>query len=171
MDLPLDIKYKIASFDVDAWIKLSYIDDEFKKFSFKEGRKLFIDLFTIIKINKHWVEWRIFDKLHGFNDQPAIIWQDGRQEWYQNGNRHRNNDQPAIICTDGQQEWYQNGNRHRDNDRPAVVCANGDKYWLQNDQSHRDGPDGQQPAIICANGTKEWYQNGRYIKIKSNNQF
>ena len=42
MDLPLDIKYKITSFNIDIWIKLSYIDDEFKQFSYNDGRKLFI---------------------------------------------------------------------------------------------------------------------------------
>ena len=37
MDLPLDIKVVISSFDMDVWIKLSYIDDQFRQFSYKEG--------------------------------------------------------------------------------------------------------------------------------------
>ena len=139
MDLPLDLKYQIASFDMDIWIRLSYMDDEFKKFSYGIGRKLFIDLFTIIHENKHCKFWTIFGKYHRFDDQPAIIFADGEQRWYQNGKLHRDGPegQPAMIDANGGREWYQNG------------------------QLHRDGPSGQLPAIIYANGQQEWYQNGK----------
>ena len=89
MDLPLDVKYKIASFDINVWIRLSYMDDEFKKFSFKEGRKLFIEFFTKIEINKYYKTWTIFGKLHSFNDQPAKIDTNGTKYWYRNGQLHR----------------------------------------------------------------------------------
>ena len=103
MDLPLDIKYKIASFDMDTWIRLSYIDDEFKKFSYGIGRKLFIDLFTVI-YDKYGKIWKIFGKLHNFNDQPAIIGVNGNKYWYQNDKLHRNNNLPIVINPNGRQE-------------------------------------------------------------------
>ena len=132
MDLPLDIKYKIASFNMDVWIKLSYIDEEFKQFSYKEGRKLFIDLFTVIENNNYGTSWKFFGELHREDDKPARIWLDGTQEWYQHGKRHRNNDQPAFIVPYCSKKWYQNNLLHRDNDRPAVIFFNGEEEWWLN---------------------------------------
>ena len=166
MDLPIDVKYKIASFDMDTWIKLSYIDNEFKTFSYGIGRKLFIDLFTIFYEDEYMKTWKIFGKYHSFNDQPAIIYACGEKNWYQNGQLHRNNDLPAIIDANGTQEWYQNGRRHRNNDQPAVICTTGDKFWWRNGQYHRDN---DQPAKRYVNGIKEWYQDGQLI-LKDNKQ-
>ena len=108
MDLPLDIKYMVASFDIDVWIKLSYMDDEFKLFSYKEGRKLFIDLFTVITKHNYGTCWKIFGKLHSFDDKPAIIYLNGTQSWCQNDKLHRDNDKPAIIYYNDKKEWWQN---------------------------------------------------------------
>ena len=152
MDLPLDVKFKIASFDMDTWIRLSYMDDEFKTFSYGIGRKLFIDLFTIIHENKNCKKWTIFGKLHRFDDQPAIIFAKGDQIWYQNDLIHRDNNQPAIIYANGEQQWYQNGKRHRDGSegqQPAVIWSDGSQFWYQNGETHRDN---DQPAIIYAAG-------------------
>ena len=151
MDLPLDIKFKIASFDINTWIRLSYIDDEFKQFSYGIGRKLFIDLFTIIDKGSSGTYWKIFDKYHREDDSPAIIYNHGTQEWYLNGKKHRDNDLPAIIHTNDYQEWYINDKLHRDNDQPAII----NKYysiWCQNGSFHRDD---DKPAIICKNGDIE----------------
>ena len=41
-------------------------------------------------------------------DGPAVIYPDGRQEWYRNGHLHRDNG-PAAIYPDGTQYWYRNG--------------------------------------------------------------
>src|ERR1700758_1767170 len=38
-----------------------------------------------------------------------------------NGQRHRENDQPAVIYSNGAQEWWYNGQRHRENDKPAIT--------------------------------------------------
>ena len=89
MDLPLDIKYKIASFDMDTWIRLSYIDDEFKQFSYGIGRKLFIDLFTIIHSGMNHKFYKIFNKIHREDDQPAILFTSGTQYWYKNNKLSR----------------------------------------------------------------------------------
>ena len=158
MDLPLDVKYMIASFDINVWIRLSYIDDEFKQFSFKEGKKLFIDLFTILYQDEKIKTWKIFDKYHSFNDQPAMIFANGEKRWYRNGQFHRDNDKPAAIRADSTRYWYQNGQLHRDNDQPAIVICNGDsKYWYQNNQLHREN---DKPARIDADGTQHRYING-----------
>ena len=132
MDLPLDVKYIIASFDMNAWIRLSYMDDEFKKFSYGIGRKLFIDFFTVINEYENCKKWTIFGKRHSFDDRPAIIYSNGDQSWYRNNKLHRDNDQPAVIYADGTQKWYQNNKLHRDNDQPAMICADGEQRWYIN---------------------------------------
>ena len=44
-----------------------------------------------------------------------------------NGEVHRDEDQPAVIYADGSEYWYQHGKIHRDNDQPAVINADGTK--------------------------------------------
>lgn len=74
--------------------------------------------------------------LHRDDDLPAVIWTNGDQFWYQNGELHRKDitgeDLPAYIGVNGDQEWYQNGDLHRENDQPALIWANGDHEWYQN---------------------------------------
>ena len=120
MELPLDVKFIIASFDIDVWIRLSYIDDEFKQFSYGVGRKLFIKLFTINYKNiSGSTSWKIFGKFHSFGDKPAVILSDGTKIWYQNNRFHRDSDLPAVIFFSGRQEWWVNGKLHRDDNKPA----------------------------------------------------
>ena len=62
---------------------------------------------------------------------------------------------PAVEYNGGHKEWWQNGQRHRI-DGPAVERTNGAKYWYQNGLLHRtDGP-----AIDWIHGRKEWHING-----------
>ena len=71
-------------------------------------------------------------KLHRA-DGPAIEYNDGSRDWYQNGQRHRAGG-PAVEYSDGYRAWYQNGLRHR-LDGPAVEDADGTKeYWLNDVQ-------------------------------------
>ena len=70
------------------------------------------------------------------------------------GQLHRD-EGPAIIWDDGDLEWWQNGQRHRE-DGPAVEYADGSKFWLQNNSCHRvDGP-----AVVWANGHVELHLDG-----------
>lgn len=49
-------------------------------------------------------------QLHRPNDLPAIIRENGTQEWYVDGLRHRDNnfgtEMPAIVKRNGYQAWY-----------------------------------------------------------------
>jgi hypothetical protein len=60
-------------------------------------------------------------------DGPAMVFADGREEWYLNGLRHRIGG-PAVTWADGYREWYQNGRYHRD-DGPAIISANNEVVW------------------------------------------
>ena len=59
---------------------------------------------------------------------PAVIYADGTQAWFLNGERHRENDQPAIIYADGTQQWFVNGNFIRKEDPPEMTKP-AKKYW------------------------------------------
>ena len=152
MDLPLDIKYKIASFNIDTWLRLSFLDEEFKQFSYGIGRKLFIELFTIMREDTMGKIWKIFNKIHREDDKPAIENHGGNKGWYINGKLHRDNDKPAIVTYDGDQYWYQHDKKHRDNNKPAIIYKSGTKAWYQNDKLHRNN---DLPAIIYSTGRQE----------------
>lgn len=117
---------------------------------------------------------------------PAVLWQDGDEEWYQFGQLHRD-DGPALV--EQQEElgwvrmWFQHGEKHRD-DLPAVESQAGHVEWWRRGLLHRDdGPaveiadedgeydyfwyregklhrDGDLPAVIRADGSQEYYQHG-----------
>jgi hypothetical protein len=98
--------------------------------------------------------------LHSFNDEPAVIWDNGSMYWYQHGNVHRDNDLPAVIFDHGSKVWYRHGKkhglRHRDNDEPAVIWSDGDMYWFKHGKLHRE----TDAALISLNGNKEYWLNG-----------
>ena len=97
---------------------------------------------------------------------PAVIWQDGHQEWYQNGYRHRA-DGPATIFVDGSESWWYQGQRHRE-DGPAAIDVGNVEAWYYRGKLHRtDGP-----AIIhLYNNPRppEWVIHGKYVS--SSKQF
>jgi hypothetical protein len=97
-------------------------------------------------------------QLHRDGDLPAIIYADGKQEWYKNGKLHRDGDLPAVIHKDGRQDWYKNGKRHRYGDLPAIIQANGTQKWYKEGTLHRNG---DLPAYMGATGRQEWYKEGR----------
>lgn len=50
-------------------------------------------------------------------------------------------DGPAIIHENGTEEWYVDGRRHRDNNLPAITYPNGGRAWFKHGRLHRlDGP-------------------------------
>ena len=61
------------------------------------------------------------------DDGPAVIYPDGRQQWYRDGMPHRE-DGPAVIYPDGTHYWYRNGEFHRD-DGPALIYPDGRQHW------------------------------------------
>ncbi len=155
MDLLIEIKILIASFDQETWIKMVLYDNYFHKYAYSDiGRRQFIDLFTVIKVNSNLTSYTLFGKLHR-DYLPAIIYRNGERKWGQNGKVHRT-DGPAVIYVNGGQCWCQNSKIHRI-DGPALIYASGEQYWYKNEKLHRIGG----PAIIYSDGTREWRQNGK----------
>jgi antitoxin component YwqK of YwqJK toxin-antitoxin module len=97
-------------------------------------------------------------ELHSYNDEPAINFKDGHQEWYKNGLLHRDSDLPAIVSHNGRKEWYQNGQLHRETDLPASINKKGDQKWYKHGLLHRDN---DQAASITHKGSQKWYKNGK----------
>jgi hypothetical protein len=107
--------------------------------------------------NKYWYRR---GKLHR-RDLPAIEGVSGSKEWYWHGKLHRENDLPAGEYAIGAKEWYWHGQLHRENDLPAIVWPNGNKQWYWHSKRHREN---DLPAIECADGRKEWFIHGKFIK-------
>jgi hypothetical protein len=85
----------------------------------------------------------------------------GNVYWRRNNGCLHRLDGPAIEWNNGQKEWWQNGELHR-LDGPAIECANGTKHWYKDGKLHRiDGPSKE-----LSDGTKQWYKNGRKFKNK-----
>jgi hypothetical protein len=50
-------------------------------------------------------------KLHSFNDEPAVIWDNGSMYWINHGEFHRETD-AAIIYSDDRKEYWLNGKEY-----------------------------------------------------------
>lgn len=121
---------------------------------------------------------------------PAIIWDDGKKEWYKDGMRHRDDGGAAIYGGGGDMEFYVDGRRHN-SEGLAIIKNDGDgEYWLNDcyldsdqynnaithnllvskdlegslifcDPIFKNPHNPDGPAIIKADGTKYWYNNGQ----------
>ena len=49
---------------------------------------------------------------HLFDDEPALIYNDGTKFWYKDGKLHRDNNLPAVIRSNGDVEFYKNGKQY-----------------------------------------------------------
>ena len=49
------------------------------------------------------------NKLHSFNDKPAIIFKSGECHYYKNGKLHRDGDKPAITGASTPDRYFKNG--------------------------------------------------------------
>jgi len=137
---------------------------------------------TPIAIVKNKIKYyRVDGKLHR-EDGPAVIYPDGRKDWYLNDKLHRDNG-PAIENLDGRCSYYLKGRYFITKDRwesakqakqakqatktsyaNGLVYeekAGGTKCWTRDGLYHRN--DG--PAIIYPNGTKKWYINGEQHRV------
>lgn len=90
---------------------------------------------TLQRSTKAWITHcttdPVTDRYQSYDDQPAIIWSDGRKEWYDNGYLHRDNDLPAIV-NGNHKEWCQHGQLHRIGG-PAIMGRYNDQqdsHWL-----------------------------------------
>ena len=101
-------------------------------------------------------------RFHRDGDKPAVIFLDGRKEYWKNGVLHRDGDKPAVIYSSGTEKYYKNGKFHRDGDKPAMITTY-KKEYRKNGKIHRDG---DKPAVIYNDGCKEYWKNGKYIKVK-----
>ena len=59
----------------------------------------------------------------------------GTIEHFNENNHWHREDGPAVIYPDGRKEWWINGKYHRE-DGPAIVDPNGTKIWCLNGQDY-----------------------------------
>ena len=158
MNILLDIKIYIATFDPYVWLKLYTYDEEFKMYACGDGINVFIRTFS--KMNE---KLPIVDVYHSIDDQPYKFFS-GAKKWFSMGKLHRNNDLPAVIYSYDEHRWYKMDLLHRENDLPAIVYKNLYYAWYLNNKKHRDND----PAVINnRSGINEWYCNGFLIKTEN----
>lgn len=90
-------------------------------------------------------------------DGPAVIWENGTEEYRSDGLLHREADKPAFIGADGALGWWVDGVKHRIGG-PACIYPDGEVHWKQNGKYHRE--DG--PAWLNSDGSYVWYLNGKH---------
>jgi hypothetical protein len=183
LDLLLDIKTIIASFDWHVWVLLYLYDDEFRVYAQSAaGRHRFIESFTVCTIDNDHRTYSIFDEIQRAGGLPARVRNDEATKWwYLHGKLHRDGGLPALTsrnCFEWRRDglmyrdgdlpavvsnyvcsWWQGGELHRDNDLPAAIHEDGTLCWCQHGQPHRDG----NPAVIRVDGGCEWYVHGKLI--------
>jgi len=131
--LPAEILLEIIGRDEQTWYQLYRFYPRARALHLQHNwARVYVGLFKMIIQNRPLISFqsRIFDQLHSFNDEPALIYaESGFREWYRNGKVHRD-DGPAVLWADGQQEWWRDGKLHRD-DGPAVIYVNGQQEWYK----------------------------------------
>ncbi len=84
------------------------------------------------KVQREWgTTWVLANKNPHREDGPAVIWNDGREDWYIDGKLHRIGG-PAIKYASGDKTWYIDGQIHRE-DGPASTSSYFGNSWYLND--------------------------------------
>jgi len=98
-------------------------------------------------------------------DGPAVIYDDGGQEWWRHGQLHRDGE-PAVTRSDGNMLWYVEGELHREggpaeifNDVDGVVISR----WMQYGLTHRDDGPAVEYEGVDAKG-EYWLYGERYLQ-------
>ncbi len=120
----------------------------------------------IVTINKLGTEiWRNEKgQYHRENNKPAVIYKNGRIEYWKNGKLYERGDNlPTIIHANGDFEYWKNNKIHRDNDEPAFVSKDMMIYYTHGKINRKE-----KPAIIHSDGTLEYWKNDIKRSIVSN---
>lgn len=93
--------------------------------------------------------------------KPAVVHDNGGEEWYRHGEMHRIGG-PAVSWGNGTEEWYQDGLLHR-TDGPAYThSTSGVSYWFINGvrQPHLEVEDEHRRRTIRdteVKATRRWF--------------
>lgn len=102
----------------------------------------------------------VFTKVLHHTALPSLV-RGGFIAYYQDGKRHRDvygDDEPTVMYPDGRKKWYKWGKLHRENG-PAATWPNGAVVYARNGKLHNlNGP-----AMISHNGVCYWFVNGKRI--------
>ena len=107
---------EIAKFDKKVWRLFSLLNKEMNEYFNVKGKKYELN-FRRIEKDKRGIYYKLDNNYHR-SDGPAVIYNDGDETWYFNGQYHRL-DGPAIIRKNYCNHWYKNGKLHR-LDGPAI---------------------------------------------------
>jgi hypothetical protein len=118
-----------------------------------------------VTVSQHqYAEWRYRGCLHRENDQPAVIFNTIRKEWYLHGNHARANRENTILTSNNEKYWTDEcGHYHRENDLPAFIGHDGTQIWAINNKPQRANG---KPVKIDSHGIEYWVNEyGCFIQI------
>lgn len=183
LDLPIDIKIHIASFDENIWIYLAIRDPEIYKYTIA-NRLIFVQLFTNCAKCSYSQRWKLLNREHREEFDTIGIplpsyTDDNVQEWRLSGKLHSINDHPSLIFHNYKtwhtyKIWHIQGKRHRycihgkgcncGDIQPAQIAFDNEVtkskwYIMNNKHSYND-----KPAVIKYNRDSlivlKWYWYG-----------
>ena len=136
----------VHSYQCENW------DVEYKKWT-KNKKKHRKNNPAFIRFN-HVQQWYLNGKLHRDGDLPAVEWEDGNIEYWENGAKYL-----FIEYENGTKEYYHNHGKLHNDCGPAIIYANGDlEYWEYGQRHRKNGP-----AVII--GDKQyWFERGEFQK-------
>lgn len=99
---------------------------------------------------------------HRDEDLPSVIYSNGKECWYQNGDLHRTVG-PASKTPDGYMVYYIKGKLHRE-DGPAILSRYQEEWYINNKLHNKNGP---ALVKILEDGkiNKEWWINGKRHRL------
>lgn len=158
----LDVAISVARMDPVAWMLLARADPAFSRWAFsKAGQDEFIALIRVTPLNI----------THSFFDRPATRSRT-KYQWFRYGVRHRKH-APAVIYDDGREIWYNRGLIHRGCEiingtmapqLPAATSAGGLRMYYVNGKRHRDD---FLPAIEGGSHPR-WFNDGHEYRLVRN---
>lgn len=108
-------------------------------------------------------------------DGPAVTYRNNYKVYYEGDNKYKLDNKTGIksiiIFNDGDEEWWQNGKLHRASvngicacDGPARIIDKDTKFWYNNDKLHRiDGP-----AVINKKDRDFWEEYASCYRVFGN---
>jgi hypothetical protein len=153
-------------FEENQWEFLSPFSDEgFTIYCQDEVTRIKEGQLVEISKNKIVLKRKMNNKLVIHNEYgPAVVYKNGRTEWYLNGKLHRDEEDKPAVVSKNIQIWYKNGKRHREN-APALIKKDF-HVWYKKGLKHRDD---LRPAVEYKNGDFENWVDGE-ITCKQNSE-
>lgn len=81
--------------------------------------------------------------------------------FYNEKNKLHREIRPAVLYANGRKEWWDQGERHNETGPAIITADDGSKFYYVRDKLHRMNG----PAIEWSSGLSEWYYQGSKLSL------